>query len=121
MCRFVGAFFTFTLLFSHLSYATDWVRYNDDVAIDYDSVVVLNNPKRVVFDTRGSLDSGKSYIHMGFGIKCNSGKQYINRASIFDSNGKYLREFDVDLNVDEDIRPGLMLDMYKVLCLNQEP
>lgn len=76
----------------------------------------MDNPKRVIFDTKGSLDSGKSYLHIGFGIKCNSGKQYINRASVFDPNGKYLREFKVDLNVDEDIRPGLTLDMYKEFC-----
>jgi len=115
------------LFFCISSYATNWIDYNKKIAVDADSILLLNNPKRVTFETKGPLDpeiahlfpSGSSTVRMGLGIKCDSGKQYISRAGIYDANGKYIEALDIELNLDEDLRPGLIVEMYKEFCLKK--
>ncbi|HGO4394089.1 TPA: hypothetical protein MCB95_005208 [Klebsiella pneumoniae] len=115
------------LFFSISSYAANWIDYNDKIAVDADSILLLNNPKRVTFETKGPLDpeiahffpAGSSIVRMGLGVKCDTGKQYISRADVYDANGKYVEAIDIELNIDEDLRPGLIVLMYKEFCLKK--
>lgn len=117
MRHFMSILLTSIFIFSNSSYATNWVDYNDKVSVDTDSIMVLNNPKRVTFTTKFLTDTGS--LQIGLGIKCHSGKQYISRGSVYDSKGNYLRGMQIDTNVDEDLSPGLTQDMYKEFCLKK--
>lgn len=115
MRHFMSVFLTFILIFSNSSYATNWVDFNDESSIDLDSIMAFNNPKRLTFTIKLLTDTG--FLQISLGIKCHSGKQYISRGSVYDSKGNYLRDMQVDLNVDEDLSPGLTQFMYQEYCL----
>lgn len=109
-------------LLSTSSYATNWLNYGDDIAVDTDSIIILNNPKRVTFTAKTLkpfIDSGTGFFHVGLGVKCHSGKQYMNSLSVYDSKDNFIRDLDVELNVDKDLEPGLTRIMYVKYCLDE--
>src|SRR5699024_6022890 len=108
------------LLLSTIAFATDWrpLVKDNSIFLDKDSVVFLKNPLRVTFDTKVIQADKGHYIIMNWGIKCHSGKQYLNRASIYNlSNDDYIREFKgFELNKDEDVQAGVFYALYSGFC-----
>jgi len=104
-------------IFSHSSYATNWVDYKGKVSVDTDSIMVLNNPKRVTFTAKALTDTGS--LQYDFGLKCDSGKEYLNSKSVYDSKGNYLSGMQFNSNVEQDLSNELTRDMYKEFCLKK--
>ncbi len=117
MCRlfFLLILSSFTMTVS----ATDWEELSKDrIFLDKDSVIKLYNPLRVTFDTKYVRPDLNIYVVMNWGLKCHSGKQYLNRARVYSlSTDRFLRKFTaIELNKDEDVRSGMFYDLYTIYC-----
>lgn len=112
--------FSICILISFNTSAENWVQYNPKGSwVDGDSIIILQNPKRVIFNTKSiSPYYQEGYIYLTTGILCNSGKKYIIDAYVAD-NGKIIAQSDPStLNIETDMIPGSFdTDMYKAKCL----
>lgn len=115
--------FNICILISFNVSAENWVQYNSEGSwVDGDSIIILKNPKRVIFNTK-SISSyyQEGYIYITTGILCNSGKRYSIDAYVAD-NGKRIAQSDPStLNIETDMIPGSFdTVMYKAKCLGEK-
>ncbi len=115
--------FNICILISFNVSAENWVKYNSEGSwVDGDSIIILKNPKRVIFNTK-SISSyyQEGYIYITTGILCNSGKRYSIDAYVAD-NGKRIAQSDPStLNIETDMIPGSFdTVMYKAKCLGEK-
>lgn len=112
--------FLFSVLISFNVFSENWVQYNSNGAwVDVDSIMILKNPKRVIFNTKSiSPYYQEGYLYITTGILCNSGKTYTIDAYVAD-NGKRIAQSNAStLNIESDMIPGSFATvMYKAKCL----
>lgn len=115
--------FNICILISFNVSAENWVQYNSEGSwVDGDSIIILKNPKRVIFNTKSTSSYyQEGYIYITTGILCNSGKRYSIDAYVAD-NGKRIAQSDPStLNIETDMIPGSFdTVMYKAKCLGEK-
>lgn len=109
-------------------FAENWVKYNqggsyiDGSYIDGDSIMMLENPKRVIFDTKHNLVGyNDRYLLITTGILCNSGKRYT--ISSHETDGKQILAIEMEskLNIETDMIPGSFdVTIYRSKCLKKK-
>lgn len=109
------------LLSTNIS-AEKWHKVSEDFHLDLDSIILLQNPKRVSQIVRFYIHNdpqGGSYIQGSQTIYCASGEIGLRNASIFDEYGNFVRSFKVpELS---DVHPNSFLyGVYQFYCLNKK-
>lgn len=108
------------LFYLSTSFADDWVPLGESIYLDKDSVTPFENPSRILFNIRFFPTDVRpdKYIQMNWVILCRSGKQYLNKALVYNSsNHQFIgQSMDFDFAKKESDIDAVFYPIHSIYC-----